>query len=222
MKQAAIFLNGTYAAEQHGFYGDVIDNLAGTGLIIAVDGALELFWRLGKMPSCVLGDFDSVSPEVLSKFPNVKRIEYPVDKDATDGELAIRYALDQGCDTLEIFGSVDSRYETDQMLANFLSLAIIADYQKETGRNIFARLVDHRQHIYYLADDTMKLAGKVGDLLSIVPLSQNTIVSITGTKWELHDQKVRIGSSLTLRKSFVKEQVTIQTKGRAVVVHHYS
>jgi thiamine pyrophosphokinase len=222
MTQSTIFLNGAYPAEQDDFYRTAIDKALSKGGIIAVDGALGLFYKLQKRPGCVLGDFDSVEPEALAAFPDLPRVEYPRDKEATDGELAIRYALEHGANQIEVFGAIDLRFETDQMLANILCLEIVAEEIRLTGRSIKARLVDHRQRIYLVDDSTLKLKGKPGDLLSIIPLTRTTTITVTGAKWELQEQKIRLGSSWATRNCFAGDLATVTIAGVAVVVHGYA
>ena len=219
MRQAAIFLNGAYPAAHLDYYGVAIDVAKGRGMVIAVDGALHLFHDLGKTPDLVLGDFDSVETTILQKYAGVQQVNYPVDKDATDGELAIKYALDQGCDQLEIFGAFDTTFESDQMLANVFLLALVSDRQRATGQTLNARLVDHRQEVYFLDDNDLQLAGTPGDMLSVIPISRSVRVTLRGTKWELTDQLTRLGSSWTLRNFFASETVTVAISGRAVIVH---
>lgn len=222
MKQAAIFLNGAYSESERSFYRRVIDQASGTSFVIAVDGALSLFHQLERKPDVVLGDFDSVAPEILAQFPDLPQISYPTNKDATDGELAMRYVLKQGFDFIEVFGAIDTRFETDQMLANIFCLEIAIALARKVKREIRARLTDHRQHIYLLDNSDLTLTGKQGDLLSVVPLSQITNISLVGTKWELRDEVVGFGSSRTLRNEFAIDQVKLAIKGKAIVVHRYS
>ncbi len=222
MKQAAIFLNGAYPVAHLEFYRAEIEDAGRLGLVVAVDGALNLFERLGAKPNVVLGDFDSVDPRVLSKYPDLLRIEYPVDKDATDGELAVRYVLDQGCDQIEIFGAFDTAFESDQMLANVFLLALVADLERQTGRHLTARLVDHCQEVYFVEDGGLALIGTRGDTLSVIPVGKEVRVTLRGTKWELMDQVTRLGSSWTLRNFFARDEVDITITGPAVIVHRRS
>ena len=105
VKSASIFLNGTYPEEHLVFYREAVANNAGKRLLIAADGGLELFVRLGLSPDLIVGDFDSVKPETLERFTAVETIRYPREKDATDGELALRAALDRGCFDIDLYGT---------------------------------------------------------------------------------------------------------------------
>jgi thiamine pyrophosphokinase len=159
---------------------------------------------------------------VLEQFAELKRETASPEKDATDGELAIRYALAAGCDEIEIYGGVDTRFETDQMLANVFMLMLITQSALEQGKEIRARLTDHYQHIYLVSNARLDLEGKPGNKLSIIPLELRTIVTVRGTKWELDKAEVSLGSSLPLRNEFAGSKATIDIDGLAIVVHRHS
>lgn len=221
-RKAAIFLNGSYPRGHRKFYRGVISSRTDEMLLIAADGALGLFAELGLTPDVVVGDFDSTPPEVLEKFPDLERETSSTEKDATDGELAIRYALDRGCDEIEIYGGIDTQFETDQMLANLFMLMLIAQSARERGKEIAARLTDHYQHIYLISDADLHLSGKPENKLSIIPLGHETRVTVKGTKWELDNAELDFGSSLPLRNEFAGEKAYIEVKGLAIVVHRHS
>ena len=63
--------------------------------VIAVDAGLERAAALGLTPDMIVGDFDTVKPEVLEKFRQMEHIVWDVhqpEKDETDTELALRKA----------------------------------------------------------------------------------------------------------------------------------
>lgn len=222
VKSASIFLNGTYPEEHLEFYREAAANSAGKRLLIAADGGLELFVRLGLSPDLIVGDFDSVKPETLERFTAVETIRYPREKDATDGELALRAALDRGCFDIDLYGTIDTRFETDQMLANLLLLKL-AKRLAEQGRNlVYVRAVDHRQHIYFLENGSLTITGKSGDFLSIVPLSEKIVVSETGVEWELDQREAAMGSSWTLRNQLRQSSAAVTIAGAALVIHRHT
>jgi thiamine pyrophosphokinase len=219
MKRALIFLNGHYPAEQISFYQNQLDSASAGDLVIAADGALNFFHEMKRRPSCVLGDFDSVRVEVLDAYIDLLRVEYPRDKDATDGELAIQYALNHECDSLDIYGAIDSVNESDQMLSNIFCLAVAQRFGEKNGRTISARIIDHRQCIYLLQDGNMSLSGSPGDQLSIITISETAKLTLRGTKWQLDSVELSFGSSRTLRNEFEGSNVYVGILGRAIVIH---
>lgn len=222
VKSASIFLNGTYPQEHLEFYREAVAKGSGKRLLVAADGGLELFVRIDLRPDLIVGDFDSVKSETLEKFNAVETIRYPREKDATDGELALRAAIDRGCFNIDLFGTIDTRFETDQMLANLLLLKLAKRLAGQGRDSVQARAVDHRQHIYYLEDESLTISGKRGDFLSIVPLSEKIVVSETGVEWELDRREAAMGSSWTLRNQFKQSSATVTIEGAALVIHRHT
>jgi thiamine pyrophosphokinase len=185
--------------------------------LVAVDAALALFAELEQRPTLLLGDFDSVAPEVLTRFGDCERVAFDTDKDKTDGELALRHLLERGHDQIDIYGAIDSEFESDQMLGNIFCLQIAGEFA-----DVEVRLVDHRQHIYLLESQKLTLAGRPNDLLSILPLSDEVELTTIGLKWELQRARVPFGSTWPLRNVFVESEVAITIVGRAIIVHRYA
>ena len=81
--------------------------------VICADGALQ--YLLGDL---WLGDMDSVSPERLSeaKARGIIPKTYPMQKDYTDGQLAVKEAIASGADELLLLGALGGR--SDHLLEN--------------------------------------------------------------------------------------------------------
>ena len=69
---------------------------------IAADRGMKFFYERKMTPDYIVGDFDSVEPEILHYFQNMDENSRPVilrfepEKDETDTELAVRVAVQQG------------------------------------------------------------------------------------------------------------------------------
>lgn len=85
--------------------------------IIAADAGYKTCLRLHITPDLLLGDFDSM--EAPADFPNIHRS--PVEKDDTDTMLAVKTALDRGCDAVYIYGGTGGK-RLDHTLANLQTL----------------------------------------------------------------------------------------------------
>ena len=109
MKRCFIFAAGT-------FYG-LRERPASGDFVIAADAGYRVCQSLGIVPDLLLGDFDSM--EQPPDFPNIHRS--PVEKDDTDTMLAIKTALEKGCDTVYIYGGTGGK-RLDHTLANLQSL----------------------------------------------------------------------------------------------------
>jgi len=112
MKRCFIFSAGTYfGLRERPQSGD---------LVLAADAGYEVCRREGIVPDLVLGDFDSM--EQPKDAENVLRV--PVEKDDTDTMLAVKTALENGCDTIYLYGGTGGK-RLDHTLANLQTLLFI-------------------------------------------------------------------------------------------------
>ena len=137
LKPALIFLNGNYDYRYAEFYKQEIEKgLENQYPLICADAGLKFFHYVNQKygtqfaPTVLIGDFDS-----LNEFQIADSIEQfqasgtqivrewigKVDKDYTDGQLAVIYAIEEfNCSQLIIYGGLpqSNGYETDHFLGN--------------------------------------------------------------------------------------------------------
>ena len=124
-KHCCIFAAGEYpqrVAPYKGCYLNSFEN--DDAFIIACDKGYEQLVSFGFEPDLVIGDFDSLGyvPE------GVKVKKHPCEKDQTDTELAVEYALSEGCDHFTIYGALGGRI--DHSIANINLAARLAKMGK--------------------------------------------------------------------------------------------
>ncbi|HEY6607734.1 MAG TPA: thiamine diphosphokinase, partial [Candidatus Limnocylindria bacterium] len=92
-------------------------------MVVAADGGGRALDELGRRPDVVIGDLDSIEPELVDRLGAAgARVErHPADKDASDTELAVLHALDAGADQIVLLGAVGGD-RLDHELANVLLL----------------------------------------------------------------------------------------------------
>ena len=113
-------------------------------LIIAADSGYQNAILLGVEPSVALGDFDSYDEASLPK--EIKKIPFPPKKDFTDSQLAVEYAIEQGCNQIVLIGGLTGRL--DHTLSN---LAILEDLSK---RKLHGILTDGNNRVRFLRNDS--------------------------------------------------------------------
>lgn len=88
---------------------------------IGVDrGAIRLTNR-GITPIIAMGDFDSLFKPELAHLKTLTEVtEFPAEKDETDTEIGLQWALAQQPDLIRIFGATGGRL--DHLLANIMML----------------------------------------------------------------------------------------------------
>ncbi len=133
-------------------------------VIICCDGGMRHAMRLGITPDYIVGDFDSVSADVLEyyKRQDIELKQVPCRKDETDMELGIRHAAEIGADDITLIGGIGSRM--DHTLANVFQLIRI------NKLGITGRLVNEN-NIITICTGEARINGKKGDLVSFVPIT---------------------------------------------------
>src|SRR6185503_5132730 len=98
--------------------------LAGADVIIAADSGAGWVVSRGALPDIVIGDMDSIDPELLRRLTDDgAAVEaHPAEKDASDAELAVGRAVAAGADEIVILGGLRGA-RLDHELANLLLLA---------------------------------------------------------------------------------------------------
>ena len=100
--------------------------------IIGVDKGLEFCYRNHVIPDWILGDFDSISKEVIDWYREQQEIpirQYKPEKDDTDTRLGMELALKLGSDKIFLLGATGGRL--DHYMGNLQSLLITAMEEKE-------------------------------------------------------------------------------------------
>lgn len=115
-------------------------------LLIAVDGGLKQLDFLGLTPNLVIGDFDSVDPELLQRYQHCLRIQHPTAKNETDTELAILWALDQGVRRITVCNDCGGRIDH--------ALALIQNLDFLKSRGCSGSIESSAQRLFFLDRDT--------------------------------------------------------------------
>jgi thiamine pyrophosphokinase len=174
-------------------------------IIIAVDGGLEALNRLNITPTVIIGDYDSVSQELLDDYKkkDIPFLTFPKRKDATDSEIAIDYAIDQKPSELYLLGMTGKRM--DHGLANIHML-------KRVPEHIKACIIDAYNEIFY-SSKNFTLKGYKGKHLSIIPItSVLESISTTGLDYPLNHENLYFKDSRGVSNVIISDEVEITMK----------
>ncbi len=84
---------------------------------VGVDAGAYRLLEENKTPSFAIGDFDSMSQEELKSLQQIcPLVQHPIMKDQSDTELAIETVLEQGAESIIVYGALGSRI--DHSIAN--------------------------------------------------------------------------------------------------------
>ena len=91
----------------------LLRELKSSKIVICADSCAYHLFKYDMVPNVLIGDFDSISSEVLSLFKSEGCIveKFPPEKDFTDTEIAIEYAISKGYTNITLLGATGSRLD---------------------------------------------------------------------------------------------------------------
>jgi len=210
MKTAFMYLNGSHINERR--LRSVIKE---TQCIIAVDGGANYLHSHNIIPDVLIGDMDSIDKDVyrILNQNNTKMLIHPKEKDQTDSELAISYAMEQGYTQIVIAGFGGDRL--DHMIATIHFLCNVIN-------KIKVKIIQNNENIY-LITKSLQFQGKKDDEVSIIPLLTDAKgVTTKGLQYGLSDELLNLSSTRGVSNvmSDATASITLK-KGRLMVVHRY-
>jgi len=176
IKKVVVVLNGELKGDREEYKKLIGEKNV---LSIAADGGALLLESIGFLPDVIIGDFDSLTKAQYQRYEKLgaKIIKCPVEKDETDGELALQYCQERGFNNIVIIDFAGGRL--DQQLANIFLL----EYAFRNGMTAFIKEpglemgIIEREKIFF---------RKIGAGLSLIPLDEKVSgVTITGCKYLL-------------------------------------
>lgn len=203
--------------------GGVIDDDNACGLldaepeaaIVAADAGMEFLYRTGRKPDVVIGDFDSVRPEVLAWFKGQEGVVWkelnPV-KDDTDTESAVRLALSMGAAGITLLGATGGRL--DHLLGNIelLGIGLMA--------GVPMQLCDAQNRVRMVKSGiSIRKAEQYGSYVSLIPYSDAVEhLTLHGFYYPLSDYRLTGFCSLGVSNEIVDEEAFITFDGGILLV----
>ncbi|MCP4581426.1 MAG: thiamine diphosphokinase [candidate division Zixibacteria bacterium] len=214
--KAAIYLNGSYPPDHLYFYIRECKNLADNSFIIVTDGGLQFFINNNLSPDLILGDWDSTDIRLIKSFPKALTISMPGDgKALTDGEMALDWCMNNNITDIVIYGGIDTTFETDQLLGNIFMMFAYKNKFSST------RMRDYCQEIIPLENETFSSHGRPGEMLSVVPVSDEIKYEAKGLKYNPKGQTFKFGQTMPLRNELAASRFSVKVTGRAVLIRHF-
>jgi thiamine pyrophosphokinase len=206
--RAVILGNGTWGNQKK-----LISLLKKSDYLIACDGGFTKARRAGISPHMVIGDLDSLTIKNLSK--TIQIIQFPEDKNETDGELALQFALKNGFREILWYAPFGGRW--DQSMANLFLII------KAAKLHVPLTLIQGKWEIFLVLKE-IHLSGKTGEEISLMPLSKTvTGIQASGFKYPANNLTLSQGETrgISNKLSRKKGRITIK-KGWLLVFHKYS
>lgn len=158
-------------------------------VVIAADSGLAHAEHLGLAVDLVVGDLDSVAPDVLARAEaaGTEVDRHPAAKDATDLELALDRALATNPDRIVVVGDDGGRL--DHLLAGVSLLAS----DRWASTRVEARLGAHRLTV---VRGPTELHGAPGDIVTLLPQHGPALgVTTDGLEYPLRGEDLPPGTT---------------------------
>ncbi|MSO16047.1 MAG: thiamine diphosphokinase [Ilumatobacteraceae bacterium] len=164
---------------------NVRQHLPTDAYVIAADSGYAHAIALGFMPNELVGDMDSITSIDLidAHDSNVLITQFPADKNLTDTEIAISSALTRLSSHISVVSGGGDRF--DHVLGMVHSLALCAE-TVDTTLFIGTARVSYASYTREFHLDT-----QARDIISLIPLGGDTIVTTTGLQWELTSDRLQ-------------------------------
>ncbi len=188
--------------------------IAAADTIIAADSGGRAALRAGVVPSLLIGDLDSLDNQskMLLEQKGCQFITHQPEKDQTDTELAVHYAIENGASDITIIGGIEGD-RLDHILANIFCVM---------DASIPITFVNGQTKAWLATGPTtVIIPGISNDLLSLIPLT-NKVANVRTLQLKyvldgetmLQNQARGISNVLTSSKA----QVSF-SKGKLLLVH---
>ena len=210
--QILLFANGE--ANPGTMIQRVLDEVESPYILCADGGALNAL-KFHRTPQTIVGDMDSLTDLQAAEFAaqGAELVQYPVDKDETDLELALHWAARHGATAIYIVGGLGGRF--DQTLANIYLLAL------PQLDGIHIEMVDAEQSICLLKPGRHQVKGQAGDTLSLIPLGGAASgITVSALKYPLCDEPLQFGPARGLSNVMQSDRASIEIRqGLLLMVH---
>lgn len=184
--------------------------------IVCTDGAANRLYKYDILPSLVIGDLDSISPDVREYYRACGvRILHVAEQETNDFEKALRYLSDRENrpGDLRIIWIGGGRI--DQTLSN---LSILARYRNRF-KNIVAYDGLYEIHIVTTEYPRLLIEGKQGRILSMIAAPHCIGITSEGLQYQMNNHELIFGQSESTSNAIANEQATVSIEqGTAIIM----
>lgn len=181
-------------------------------MVICADAGYNIAECWGLKPHLLIGDFDSLGVEKAEQLllTAIPVLRFPVEKDHTDIELAIRHALGLGIRDITLTGVWGG--SVGHSLGNIEVLYALGMIEVD------AQILTGNGHVY-LVNGNLQLKVAMDSIVSLLPLSDVVIgVNTQGLYYPLTNVDIHKGSTLTISNKVACEDINISHEDGILLV----
>ena len=176
--------------------------------IICCDSAADELIRHGRTPDYIVGDLDSISPELRRDFPD--RIIHVAEQETNDLTKAFRFSRSLGRERLTILGATGKR--EDHALGN---ISLLADFAEELPD--IEMVTNHGS--FSVALSSGNFPSRRGEQISFFAIDSGTRVTSEGLKYPMKDLLLQRWWQATLNEALGEDFSLDITPGRRLLIY---
>lgn len=186
-----------------------LQRLAQRRQVMVLDGAYERATEAGLNIRVLLGDFDTIAPQVLEKARQSCNVIDAPDQNKTDLDKGLEFIDAHGPASIVIAAGAGRRLQ--HTLHN---LSALKRYHKKE-RSLL--LLTESEQISYHENTTLHLSGHIGDSLGILGFHE-ALVSTQGLQYELEEHALYFEGRSSVLNALAKEEVKIESEGGILLI----
>lgn len=192
-KNALLFANGEIGPAEIGLVRNQKFDM-----IIAADGgaAAALHWHYH--PAVVIGDLDSITPEIRVRLGNATLLHRP-DQELNDLEKALQFCRDTQVEAITLLGAGGKRL--DHTLNN---LSVLSRYD-----HLFDFTIYDAHSQIFIVRDRWQYQGPLQQLISLIPIGAAEGVETKGLAFPLRRETLSFGHREGLSNYIVSNPVQV-------------
>ena len=180
-----------------------------SNFIIACDGAADLLFKNKQFFDLVIGDWDSVSNNILNNN-SIKKIKI---EDQSDNDLrkCIKFLLNNNIKEFNIIGCTGKR--EDHTIGNIFSILEL--------KNDFKAIIYTDTGIFNIIDTKTKVSSKKGQQISLFAIDKTIKITTKGLKYNIKEKSLSTLFYGTLNESN-NEKIDIKiSHGKILIFQNY-
>ncbi len=184
-------------------------------VVLCADGGANYAYQLDLLPATIVGDMDSILPEVRQYFTDheVPFKKFPRRKDFTDTQLVMTSACEMGAREILLLGALGRRL--DHTMSNlYCALDLVQQGIKITYLS--------PQGYIYLVNKEIEISGEIGDLISVLSLSEESRgVTTFGLEFPLDHVLLEKRNPYAISNTLTENKGIISLEEGVLAVFHY-
>ena len=182
-----------------------LDLLAKAEVIVCCDGSAEKVVNAGYIPNVIVGDMDSLSEELKTRFADI--IYEEKEQETNDLTKAVRWCWRSGFTDIVIIGATGMR--EDHTIGN---ISLLAEYLGD----IKVRMVTD-YGVFIPMKESCRVDCVTGQQVSIFSIGENTVITSEGLKYPLKERVLKNWWEATLNEA-ISNSFGIEFRGGPIII----